>query len=677
MAFGRIYEDDQEWKKAETHYTKLLSDHPEHELIKRRLAYVIYRQALDSNRQNNPDAALRLIARSEKLDPDLPGLASAKEVIEDNKKHARFLPELERAEEVYQSGRFDRAEKSYRALYAKWPRPAFLVRIADSLIQQGKEQEGFRLLEKAARENPSSREVREALYANFLRAGRPDEAKKGFQQIVESQEDAYYSHYKLGIIHLMDEDLEEAFDAFQTSLIYRPDFIPARLARGVALYEQGKEKESQKDFQEALKFDTFGEELARLNLALIDLNADEKQRARKSLEEIARMFPQFSDPHYHLSYMDFESGNYSAALKRIERAIELEKTDQYYLAKARILEKMPGQRVALEKTYRILLQDFPAIADDTRADVRQKLSRLSSGQARALSPLEMPAVAPIQVFRHRDLIIYLEKNRIVAARLGSESPEYIRDFSAPVMHGREDYWIYVAFRNRIESIDPLTGETVDVWDMPDVCRLLGGDGEMAAVTGASCKPGQEKELRYLDRTADARIISPADHIAPSAGTFHYADGFYHTAPKGNNTVLTRISWKGEGISTELQIKGINGVRRGDTLIVSHSAGLLYLDADDLEVQESAALPVKGLMEQDGNLIAIEDGKLHFLSSEGVEKTVTLPVKVKDVHSVHFLEDGQLLYVGADGVLRMLDASGKVLWKENPGKFDSRLLSVYY
>ena len=173
-------------------------------------------------------------------------------------------------------------------------------------------------------------------------------------------------------------------------LIYRPDFIPARLARGVALYEQGKQQESEKDFKEALKFDNFGKELARLNLALIDLNANEVGRARKSLEEMVKMYPSFSDPHYHLSYLDYEDGRYTQALNHINKAIELETTVQYHKAKARILEKMPGQRVALEKTYRTLLQDFPALEDEDRKDIRQKLARLSSGESRTSSPMEMP-----------------------------------------------------------------------------------------------------------------------------------------------------------------------------------------------------------------------------------------------------------------------------------------------
>ncbi|MCB1171132.1 MAG: tetratricopeptide repeat protein, partial [Leptospiraceae bacterium] len=677
VAFGRLYEDDEQWSKAQKHYESLLARHPEHELIRRRLAYVIYRQALEENRKNNPDAALKLLSRAEKMDSELPGLASAKDVILDNKKHARYLPELERAEQVYQSGRFAQAEKSFRALYAKWPRPAFLVRIADSLIQQGKEQEGFRLLEKAARENPSSVEVREAMYANFIRAGRTDEAEKGFETIVRSQEDAYYSHYKLGIIHLMNDDLDDAFDSFQTALIYRPDFIPARLARGVALYEQGKAGESEKDFQEALKYDTFGKELAKLNLALIDLNSNKEDRARKSLEEILRIYPRFSDPYYHLSYMDYEKGKFDSALKYINRAIDLEKNEQYYLARARILEKMPGQRVALEKTYRDLIQEFPSLDEKIRSEVRTKLSKLSSGQARALSPLEMPAVDPIRIFRHRNLIIYLEKGRLIAAQMGSESPEYIRNLPAPAVDGLQDYWIYVASRNGIMSIDPLTGETVDVWEMPGVCRLIGGGGQVAAVTG-SCTTGKETELKLLGETAEQRIISPRNYSVNSGGTFYFADGFYHIATSGKSSTVTRLVDDGENMSRTLDIAGIKDLKRGSSsLVLSTSTGLVFLDPDDLEISETIKMPVRRLIQQKDRIVAVEDAKMHVLSDGGVERTVTLPVPSANEAGIHLLDGGELLYVGKDGALRMLDTSGKVVWKENPGKFDSRLLSVYY
>tara|TARA_B100001939_G_scaffold105710_3_gene91387 strand:+ start:14923 stop:18498 length:3576 start_codon:yes stop_codon:yes gene_type:complete len=678
VAFGRIYEDDQNWKEAQSHYEKLLKRYPDHELVRRRLSYVVYRQALDENRRNNPDAALRLIARSEKLDPDLPGLASAKDVILDNKKHARYLPELERAEDTYQSGRFARAETLYRNLHAKWPRPAFLVRIADSLIQQGKEQEGFRLLEKAASENPSSTEVREAMYANFIRAGREDEAKKGFQSIVDSREDAYYSHYKLGIIHLMNDDPEEAFDSFQTSLIYRPDFIPARLARGVALYEQGKQSESEKDFREALKYDTFGKELARLNLALIDLNSNQEDRARKSLEEMARMYPNFSDPHYHLSFLEFESGNYRAALNHIDRAIELETTVQYHKARARILEKMPGQRVALEKTYRTLLQDFPDLSDQDREEVRQKLSRLSNGQARALSPMALPAVEPIKVVRHRDMIIYIEKTRVVAARLGSESPAYIRNFDGQILDGLQDYWIYVALRNRVISLDPVTGEVVDQWDMPNVCRLLGADGNVAAITGNSCGPGKELELKALGSTSDERILAPRDFKAGSGGRFYYAGGFYHSASSGGKTTITRISFDGSSVSETHSIPGVLSIKSHDgDLLVSHSQGVLFLDPDDLEESSRLSLKLDWLEVENGAIYAMSGTNLHRLESGEIVKTIKLPAAARPGESIHALPKNKLMYIGVDGTLRLIDDSGKLLWQENPGKFDSRLLSVYY
>ncbi|MEQ8353787.1 MAG: tetratricopeptide repeat protein [Leptospiraceae bacterium] len=678
VAFGRIYEDDENWKQAEAHYQRLLKRYPEHELIRRRLSYVVYRQALDENRKNNPDAALRLIARSEKLDPDLPGLASAKEVILDNKKHARYLPELERAEDTYQSGRFARAEKLFRTLHAKWPRPAFLVRIADSLIQQGKEQEGFRLLEKAASENPSSMEVREAMFANFIRAGRSNEAREGFQSIVNSQEDAYYSHYKLGIIHLMNDDPEDAFDSFQTALIYRPDFIPARLARGVALYEQGKQSESEKDFREALKYDTFGKELARLNLALIDLNSNEVSRARKALEDMVRMYPNFSDPHYHLSFLDFESGNYRAALKHIDKAIELETTADYHKARARILEKMPGQRAALEKTYRSLLQDFPGLPEEDRKEVRLKLSRLSSGEARTLSPMEMPAVDPVKVVRHRDLVIYIERNRVVAAPLGSETPVYIRKFAAPILDGAQDYWIYVAFRNQIISLDPLTGETVDQWEMPNTCRLLGADGKMAAITGTSCGAGKEKELRALGDTAEQRILSPQNFVSSSNGTFYYSGGFYHSAPSGGKVTLTKVSFEGESLTSTHSVQDVLSIhaRNGD-LLVAHKKGVLFLDEDDLEESSRLTLKLDWLDMAGETIYAMSGKQLHSLESGEIVKSINLPVAARPGQSLHALPEGRLLYIGQDGSLRLIDSEGKVLWKEVPGKFDSKLLSVYY
>ena len=70
-------------------------------------------------------------------------------------------------------------------------------------------------------------------------------------------------------------------------------------------------------------------------------------------------------------------------------------------------------------------------------------------------------------------------------------------------------------------------------------------------------------------------------------------------------------------------------------------------------------------------------QLHSLESGEIVKSINLPVAARPGQSLHALPEGRLLYIGQDGSLRLIDSEGKVLWKEVPGKFDSKLLSVYY
>ncbi|MCB1167234.1 MAG: hypothetical protein KDK33_13820, partial [Leptospiraceae bacterium] len=415
----------------------------------------------------------------------------------------------------------------------------------------------------------------------------------------------------------------------------------------------------------------------RLNLALIDLNENKSAQARKSLEEIARLYPRFSDPHYHLAFLDYEGGNYRGALSHIDRAIELEKTSEYYLARARILEKIPGKTAQLQETYRSLLQDFPNLSASDREQVRTKMSRLANGDARALSPLEMPAVDPVRVFRHRDLIIYQEKNRIVAAKIGSERPQYIQTFSGPIMDSNQSYWVYVALRNEVITLDPTTGEIVDRWEIANVCRLLGDLGDMAVVTG-SCGTGKESALKHLGKSAEDRLLSPRDFNAVSPGTFYYAGGFYQAAKTGNAQTMTRINWEGESVKAMLPVTSIIGLERQDSALVLATAdALLVLDPDTLEVDKRTKMAVRSLEKTDNHLFIASGNELHQWKDGKLSAAIRLPAPVRDGQTIHAIGDDRILYIGTDGALRLLDTTGKVLWKENPGKFDSRLLSVYY
>ena len=267
VELGRLKEE-QNPKEAEAYYLGLLKDRPEDPSVRRRLAGLYYKMALDAGKREKYEEARALLRKSKDL-AEVQGADEALATIEDNIAHAPLLPVLKRAEGLYARGNFAEALPIYEQTYQKWPRSLILVKIASCKMEMGRREEALRTLNDAAEKKPEDLELTEAVFTYYLNQGELARAEKGFEGILTQHEDVYYSLYKRGIIEIQKKQYAAAQEFFNRALIYRPEFVEARIARGVAKYQAGQRDSARLDFEEAMNEKS---EIGVLNFGMVHFN---------------------------------------------------------------------------------------------------------------------------------------------------------------------------------------------------------------------------------------------------------------------------------------------------------------------------------------------------------------------------------------------------------------------
>lgn len=664
LAIGKLFEEEDRLQQALNHYKQMQRVHGNNPVYNSRIAAVYHKMAVQYNDRGDFNSALSLVKRAKQADPDVAGLAETEKIIEDNRKHRRYIPELKEAERSFQRADYSKAEQQYRALYAKWKRPAFLVRIAESVIRQGKEAEGFGILEEAMAKQPEEIEIRESMYAQLMNAGKEDEAKKGFLSIVKKNENAYYSHYKLGVLHLMEEEDQKALDRFELALIYRPDFLPARLARGVAFYKNENFDRAKEDFKDSLKYDTFGKDMAQLNLALMDFNENRVEKAKQSFEEITKLYPEFPDAHYHLSFVYFDRGRLNDAEKSMRKAIDLKNDPEYTLALLKILEKKMQATPAAKRDYRetalAFVRQYPN--HEKSADIRDALRRLTSDQ-RILS--EGPSVLkrPDRVFQVGHFVVSQSGSQIQAVRSGEEVPRYNLRYRKiqDIIPGR---WMVVLADGYVRWIDTMLGDEIRKVKAPaGACSLTGSHSNTGVLSGC------EKDSQTLTRMDETR--------AQATGQFLFAGAFF----RWKSGKLIRLDENLKDTDTEISFArgpAPEAVRAGDyTYVMRKDKGFLVFDKNGKEAGSSdETFSSAG---SDGQNFYLISGMKIGVVESGSDSVDWVSVRYtpEKADSVKKLNDGNILYTSKGNKIRLVNTEGKVLWTADADRYKGRMLSVYY
>ena len=688
ITVGRIKEDSGDLAGAEKYYLDLMKQYPEETAVKRRLGYVYYKQALEQNERERFKPALALFEKAEKYNPEIPQLPETLKVVRENVEYAALLPKLKRAEALFARGRHREALPLFEQVYAKLPRAPILVKIANCHISLGNDQKGIALLEQAEKDSAGvDVEISEAIYNYLLQKGEVDRAEQGFRKIVNTNPDAYYSWYKLGIIDLMRKKPDAAVEKFNRSVIYKPDFAVGYIARGVALYGKGERKRAQLEFEEALKRDREAV-LASFNIGVLYYNEEMLGKAKEIFQDLVKEFPDFCDARYQLSYIYFREDALEEAEREIRACMKDRDDARDHWALAQIYEKKfqksrnPQDGEALRSVYRDIIARFPS--SKYAADSRRKMLTVAP-DTRIVQPYPLSGAAAKQdpILYNGDLIL-IEDKRIVAFDSAAKKKRYEIKTAKRARGLMADDVLHVLADGMVAIYDTHDGSLLTSFPAPAGATAITGAYNRIGIT-VSTK--QSSELRVYDRRGRVR-----GRFAGETGSrFHgFGENFYRLDRKGNSAVVRLLPALNEKAATADAVE-VSKAFTGELAVpfgrlrsvpnVSDDGERLYLfqpgdrvvvlSATDAGVELSGTIKVgsgTATFEVGGGdagpriLIPSANQVSVYDASGKIVATVKLPVAMLSQYSLKALPGEKFLYVSRDRQLRQLDYQGKELWK---------------
>jgi Flp pilus assembly protein TadD len=163
----------------------------------------------------------------------------------------------------------------------------------------------------------------ESLGLLLMRGRKLDEARQMLQRAVALDRSRWRSHNGLGILADLDGRFEDAVGHYRSAMALQPASAMAVTNLGYSYYLQSRYDEARKHFEHALELEPryF---IARRNLAIIHVREREFDKALRLLAAGGDTAAAYND----LGYLCMLAGEYSAARRFLNRAIELSPT--YY-----------------------------------------------------------------------------------------------------------------------------------------------------------------------------------------------------------------------------------------------------------------------------------------------------------------------------------------------------------
>ncbi len=455
ILFGVLMMEKKDYVSAIKYFEGLKKRYPDDKIINERIALSYYYLAQDSNRKKNFNAAIHFIKKALEWHPENQLYKESYDILLENQKYAKFLPQLEEAEKLYDRGEYDKAKNIYENLYKNWKKPMILVRLSEIEFQKGNIQKGRKLLEDSLKDKPKEIVIREAIYARLIEEKNYEEAEKGFQDILQINSDAYYSYYKLGIISLLKKQYNKAIEYFDDAILYNSNFLPSYLAKGISLYFLKQEEEAKKMFKLASRKDNPGKELALLNLILIELNKDNEKLARNELKKLIQMFPEFSDAYYHLSYLEYLEKNYLLAEELLIKAIQIRNDDLYYWALIQLYLKMPQRKNQLKQTLKYFVQNFNQ--SSYYEEVKEILRK--QGETFFIESSYRGTLKDFKILSFMDLFFIYNDKEITVVKSNTEQILYRKNINS-IIDVVLSSFLFVLSKNQFYIFEPLTGNLV-------------------------------------------------------------------------------------------------------------------------------------------------------------------------------------------------------------------------
>lgn len=671
LSFARLKEEDGRGNEAFHDYQELLKKMPDNGYIKRRMASIRIQQAVDLNAKNKFDEAIALLNQAQKIDATHPALEANRQIIEENKKYSHLLPELLKAEKSFQRRDFKTAESDFNQLYKKWPRSSFLVRLAEIRFETGREADGQAILAEALKKDPADIKYREALYSRLLDNRQLKEAEDGFTKILSEDESAYFSSYKLGIIQMLNKHYDRSLEFFQQSLLYRPDFLPARIARGVVFYKKDKEQDARREFEEARKMDSHGKEIALLNLTMMDWN-DGSLRTEQELLKLSKEFPEFADPLYHLAYLNYDKRNYKVALSQIDQALKLNRSADYLYARIEILEKLKSSR-EIDVTSRQFLKEY---SGDGRAKKVRLLLAKQGNQKDYIEPAMKYPVGKDSVYAFESSFLIVRPEMILGVERGSDRLFFQKNIQVKSHYVNRFLYILTADQ-KLLTIDPETGEQIEFKSVAENSCAIADANLSRVLVQIDCKPNVPVKYNVIESNTTTLVTRPIGSQLRFINDNLYVSIEPRLIQVASNTDFTD-SKKLELKSQDSPILSTSIIRDDNQpVIVAQTASELIFIDTEASIIRKVKLEGRKAQINDRSILMISGRQARVLSTTGkVVHDYVLPSDVLNVNSVSAIGENQLSYVDKNNNLILIDIAGKILLKEDLKKVNASVYRLY-
>jgi len=678
LRLGARYEREGRYAEAERYYKTLLRMHRGEEAVPARLSRLYLTLGNDRNAKGDLSGSLRFFNQAAAYAADSEHIKEMIRSVEENMRIRALSPLLRKAESYSRQNNPAEALKLYQVAAQKVRRPQIFVKMAECYFALGNERDGEKVLRDAQKAYPDSVAVAEAIHSFELKQGDLARARSGFEEILRRDDDAYYSHYKLGVIAVRENHYNKAIFHFTKSLAYNPDFFAARIARGVAYYRSGKMDLAKLDFESAGNRND--ELLGGFNLGMMLYNDGVYDRAEGVFLDIVRENPQFCEAHYHLAYIYYDRHDYELARSHL-RACLNQNDAKYYMALVRINDERIEKKAApsLEKETRKLcreiVQRFPGTKEAN--ECRGRLER-SEERRRVLYPYPVSGEGVFSVLAGG--VLFVHDGVSLSATEETTKRVLWKSYLPGVVSMAPGPFLYALTEKRLSFLDWDTGEEVAGIPMREgKAKQVIGFPSGAVVLGRSLS--DRSYLKRFDLNGD--VLSSVSSIG--ADDFHFAGkNLFRTKAAKLQTVIERLDAgslapvstvtlrHGDSVSSP----SLSGGR--DALFVIDDRGFAMYNAGSLQQIARHDVSIGAVKEYPSYcLAATEYAFLRIDSSGAIVKTVPYRSGLFAPDSFKGFPDGRILYFDAGRVLRMVDREGVELWSQQVDRSPNRsFFSVY-
>jgi len=271
------------------------------------------KQGVNKKKLSSLKAQIALMPQTENANSSCPSAQQVNNLLED-----------------YQTGRYDDAEKSARALSLEYPSDNFSWKVLEAVLKQtNRMTEAAVAGQKAVEINPRDVEAHNNLGVTLQELGRLAEAEASYKQAIALKPEYTEAHSNLGVTLKDLGRLNEAEASYRQAITLKPGLAEAHSNLGDTLKDLGRLNEAEASYKQAIILKPhFAEAHSNLGVTLKELGRTED--AEVSLRKAIALKSDYSEAHYNLGMMFDSMGKYEEAIEHFS-LINFKKSKSYLL----------------------------------------------------------------------------------------------------------------------------------------------------------------------------------------------------------------------------------------------------------------------------------------------------------------------------------------------------------